>query len=397
MSSLTWANDPKNSRLAPASNSVSNTKVDGADSTLNFRGLNIFNTWFKYINQTWLVKAPSFDGHFLQFFSQHPTLVLRYWELFYINSLNYWNDFLQYLASIWNLVDFENYGPKFQIVGNFGETEKPFSPYLDPFSEYFLLEDFSNYFYNTVFDLYYILKYEPNLFEKSYGSSNFRNLFGDMAVTSNDEISDSNESASDSELFREKLKRYLINKKVELLDPGMKWYPILRRNPDTDTSFRSKFFHYLLTFLRNHRDLLLPKNPDELLLEKVSVRFEIEAVWAGIQNSQFSETLIQVRFNNLVSLDKSWNAKANPAFFAWSDLPSCMWSYYILKFHLESCPFILSTLDRFFMKPYFKWTQVFFFRLFEFIIDDSVFQVITRLVIIPLCLAKDEKLIIYRI
>jgi hypothetical protein len=44
------------------------------------------------------------------------------------------------------------------------------------------------------------------------------------------------------------------------------------------------------------------------------------------------------------------------------------------------------------MKPYFKWTQVFFFRLFEFIIEDSVFQVITRLVIIPLCLAKDERL-----
>jgi hypothetical protein len=164
MSSLTWANDAKNSRLAPASNSVSNTKVDGAASALNFRGLQIFNTWFRYINQTWVVKAPSFDGPFLQFFIQHPTWVLRYWELFYINSLNYWSDFLQYLASIWNITDFENYGPSI-----FGETEKPFPSDLDPFSEYFLLAGFSNYFYNTIFDLYYILKYEPNLHEKVTG------------------------------------------------------------------------------------------------------------------------------------------------------------------------------------------------------------------------------------
>jgi hypothetical protein len=134
-------------------------------------------------------------------------------------------------------------------MGNFGETEKPFLLDLDPFSEYFLLADFSNYFYNTVFDLYYILKYKPNLLEKSYGSYYFRDCFGDMTVTSNDEISDSNESASNSELFRKKLKQYLIDKKVELLDPGMKWYPIHRKNPDTDTSFRSKFFHHLLTFL----------------------------------------------------------------------------------------------------------------------------------------------------
>jgi hypothetical protein len=255
---------------------------------------------------------------------------------------------------MWNLVDFENYGPKFQIMGNFGETEKPFSLDLDSFSEYFLLANFSDYFYKTVFDLYYILKCEHNLLEKSYRSYNFRDCFGDMIVTSNDEISDSNESASDSELFRKKLKHYLVNKKVELLDPGMKWYHILRRNPDTDSSFRSKFFHHLLAFLQNHRDLFLSENSNDLLLEKVSVRFEIEAVWAGVQSSEFLETFIQVRFNNLVNLDKSWNVKADPAFFAWSDPPSYMWSYYILKFHLESCPFILSTLDRFFMKPYFK-------------------------------------------
>jgi hypothetical protein len=56
MNSLTWSNDPKNSRLAPASNSVTKMKVDGAASVLNFKGLGIFNTYFKYINQTWLVK-----------------------------------------------------------------------------------------------------------------------------------------------------------------------------------------------------------------------------------------------------------------------------------------------------------------------------------------------------
>jgi hypothetical protein len=50
-------------------------------------------------------------------------------------------------------------------MGNFGETEKPFSPHLDPFSKYFLLADFSDYFYNTVFDLYNILKDEPILLE----------------------------------------------------------------------------------------------------------------------------------------------------------------------------------------------------------------------------------------
>jgi hypothetical protein len=121
MKSLTWANDPKNSRLALSSNTVTKMKVDGAASALNFKGLSIFNTYFKYINQTWFVKAPSFDGPFLQFFSEHPTWVLRYWELFYINSLNYWSDFINYLASFWNTTNFQNYGPNFQIVGDFRE------------------------------------------------------------------------------------------------------------------------------------------------------------------------------------------------------------------------------------------------------------------------------------
>jgi hypothetical protein len=52
MNSLIWANDPKNSRLAPASNTVKNTEIEEAASALNFEGLNIFNNDFRYINQT---------------------------------------------------------------------------------------------------------------------------------------------------------------------------------------------------------------------------------------------------------------------------------------------------------------------------------------------------------
>jgi hypothetical protein len=214
-----------------------------------------------------------------------------------------------------------------------------------------------------------------------------------MDVNSNDQISDSDESTSDSEAFRKKLKRYLVGKKVELIDPGFKWYPILRRDPDTDFDFRSKFFHHLIIFLKNHRDLLLPDDTDDLLLDQVVVRFEVDCSWAGAPNAEFSETFNQVRFNNLIDLEKGWNCKADPSFFAWSDPSSYVWTYLIHKFHLESCPFILSTFDNFFfMRPYFKWTQVFFFRLFEFVINDSTFQVVTKLVIIPLCLVKDEKL-----
>jgi hypothetical protein len=64
---------------------------------------------------------------------------------------------------------------------------------------------------------------------------------------------------------------------------------------------------------------------------------------------EFLEIFNPVKFINLANLDKSWNVKADPAFFAWSDPPSYMWSYYINKFHLENCPFILSTFDRFFL------------------------------------------------
>jgi hypothetical protein len=111
MQSLTWANDVKKSRLAPASNSVINMEADGTSSALNFKGLNIFNIWFLYNNQTWVVKAPRFDGPFIQLL----IWFLQYRELFYINSLNYWSDFGQYLASIFDIVNLEIYEPNFKL------------------------------------------------------------------------------------------------------------------------------------------------------------------------------------------------------------------------------------------------------------------------------------------
>jgi hypothetical protein len=266
MHSLTWTNDAKKFGLAPASNSVKNTEVDGAASALNFKGLNVFNTWFSYKNQTWVVKAPRFDGPFIQLFTRHPTWFLQYWELFYFNSRNYWSDFCQYLASIFDIVNLENYEPNFQVMGNFGETEKPFLLSIDPFSEYILLADFSNHFYNVIYDLYCNLKFELNLGEKSCGSFNFENPFVSMAVNSNSQDSTSDSSASDSEQFRKKLKRYLADKQIEFIDPGLIWYPIFRRKPGIDGSFRFDFFDLLKTFLLNHRDLLLPENIDDLLL-----------------------------------------------------------------------------------------------------------------------------------
>jgi hypothetical protein len=82
MSPLTWANDAKNSRLAPASNSVKYKEIDGAASALNFKELNLFNTWFSYGNQTWVMKAPKLDSSFISGFVQHPIWFLRYCELF---------------------------------------------------------------------------------------------------------------------------------------------------------------------------------------------------------------------------------------------------------------------------------------------------------------------------
>jgi hypothetical protein len=87
-------------------------------------------------------------------------------------------------------------------MGFFGETEKPFLLNIDPFSEYILLADFTDYFYNAIFNLYFVLKYELNLSEKSYGSLNFENFPVVMAVNSDSQNSTSDESASDFELFR---------------------------------------------------------------------------------------------------------------------------------------------------------------------------------------------------
>jgi hypothetical protein len=216
--------------------------------------------------------------------------------------------------------------PTFKLWVFFGETEKSFLLNGDPFSKYILLADFTDYFYIAIYELYFNLKYELNLSEKSYGSLNFENFPVVMAVNSDSQNSISDEWASDSELFRKKLKRYLADKKVELIDPDLKWYPICRRNPDTDSIFRSEFFNRLKNFLLNHRDLLLPDDTDDLLLDQVVVKFDIEILWAGIQKLEFSETFNQVRFINLANLDKGWNVKADPAFFAWSDPPSYMWS-----------------------------------------------------------------------
>jgi hypothetical protein len=213
-----------------------------------------------------------------------------------------------------------------------------------------------------------------------------------MAVNSNSQNSTSDDSTSDSEQFR-KLKRYLANKQVEIIDPLLVWYPICRKKPGNDDCFRSDFFDILKTFLLNHGDLILLDDTDGLLLNQVVVNFDIEVLWARIQKLEFSETFNQVTFENLAKSDKGWHFNSDPAFFAWSDPPSYMWSYYINKFHLEICPCIQSTLDKFlFMKSYFKWTQVYFFRMFEFIIDDLTLQINTKLVIIPTCLAKEGKL-----
>jgi hypothetical protein len=111
-------------------------------------------------------------------------------------------------------------------MGNFGETEKPFLLNRDPFSEYILLADFTNHFYNVIYDLYFNLKYELNLEAKSYGSLNFENSFAVTAVNSNGQSNTSDDSTSDSEQFRKKLKRYLADKQVEIIDPCLVWYPI---------------------------------------------------------------------------------------------------------------------------------------------------------------------------
>jgi hypothetical protein len=115
-------------------------------------------------------------------------------------------------------------------MGDFGEREKLFLPNIDPFSEYILLANFSNYFYNVIYDLYFILKYD---LKKSYGSLNLRNFPVVMAVDPNNEISDSDDSTSNSDQVRKKSEHPSTVKQFLLVDPNLLWYPIYRRKPDT--------------------------------------------------------------------------------------------------------------------------------------------------------------------
>jgi hypothetical protein len=98
-----------------------------------------------------------------------------------------------------------------------------------------------------------------------------------------------------------------------------------------------------------------------------------------------------VEFLDVNKSDNGWNFNRNPLFFAWSDPTSYLWTFYLQKFKLEIDPFISSSMDAFFLiKPYFKWTQILFFRVFEFIIDNSYLRIRTKLVVIPSCLAKGK-------
>jgi hypothetical protein len=126
----------------------------------------------------------------------------------------------------------------------------------------------------------------------------------------------------------------------------------------------------------NHRDLILRDNTDDLLLDQVIVNFNIQVLWAEIEDWQFSETFNQVAFRDFVKSDSGWKFNRDSVFFAWSDPTSYLWCNYLSKFDLQLDPFISSTMDDFFlMKPYFKWTQITFFRLFEFIVSDVTLQI----------------------
>jgi hypothetical protein len=122
-------------------------------------------------------------------------------------------------------------------VGNFGETEKLFLLNIDQFSEFILLGDFSNY-YNVIYDLYFNLCYYLNMVEKSYESFNFGNFLGDMAVDANNQISDFDDSASDSNQVIKKSEPPVSDKQIFLVDAKNNF----RRKPDTENNFRSDFF-----------------------------------------------------------------------------------------------------------------------------------------------------------
>jgi hypothetical protein len=176
-----------------------------------------------------------------------------------------------------------------------------------------------------------------------------------------------------------------------LVDPNLIWYPIQRRKTDTWDNFRLDFFEFLKKYMINRRGLLLPDNTDDLKIEQVVVNFEVQASWARIENLMFSETFNKVAFLDIAKSDNGWNFNRDPLFFAWSDPTSYLLTYYLQKFNLEIDPFISSTMHDFFLiKPYFKWTQILFFRIFELIIDNSYLRIKTKLVVIPSCLAKGK-------
>jgi hypothetical protein len=76
-----------------------------------------------------------------------------------------------------------------------------------------------------------------------------------MAVNSNNEISDSDDSASDSNQVKEKSEHSIIDKQFFLVDPNLVWHQIYRRKSDTMDNFRLNFFEFLNKYLINHRDL----------------------------------------------------------------------------------------------------------------------------------------------
>jgi hypothetical protein len=163
--------------------------------------------------------------------------------------------------------------------------------------------------------------------KKSYGSFNFRNLLVDMAVHFNNEISDSDDSTSYLILVGKKLEQPNNVEQVYLISPNLSWYPIHRKKPDTSNNFRSDFVNFLKYYMIDHRNLILPDNTDDLLLDQVVVNFNIQVLWAGIKNWQFSETFNKVSFKDFAKSDNGWRFNRDPIFFAWSDPVSYLWSY----------------------------------------------------------------------
>jgi hypothetical protein len=151
--------------------------------------------------------------------------------------------------------------------------------------------------------------------EKSYGSLNFRTLFSDMSVHSDNEFSDSNDIAGHLIPIRKKLEQPNSVEQVYLIGPNLSWYPIHRKKPDTSGNFRSDFFNILKDYMINHRDLILSDNTDDLLLEQVVVNFNIQVLWAEIEDLQFSETFNQVAFRDISKSDNGWKFNRDPIFF----------------------------------------------------------------------------------